>query len=228
MKFVLAVTFVLLVLLVLAGCDSGGAPDTPGVVTRPTATTEPVQPHRLRPRDTPTVEEATTNEESTPDTQAEEAPTDVPPVDFGITYTHYEGKSGDWSIDYPEGWKLVEEDPNTQFIEPSEEALIQVTASAMNPSNTNDDLVKLASDNLRQSFGESYVESNREQQNDGSYRIDFTFNIGGADYLGQTFVEGRQSRLYMLFFATIQSAKDSDRYYEIFSHAIDSYVLPEK
>lgn len=229
MRVIILVLVALAGLVAMAACDSGGGPAAPTASVRPTATTEPIEPHRLRPRATPspTVEVANATEQPTQEVQAAE-PTPEPTVDFGITYTNYKGKLGNWSIDYPDGWKLVEDDPNTQFLEPSEEAIIQVTASVMDPKNTNEDLVKLASDNLRQSFGESYVESNQEKQNDGSYRIDFTFNLGGVDYSGQTFVEGRQSILYMLFLATTQAAADSDKYYEIFNHAISSYVLPPK
>ncbi len=77
-------------LFTLAACDSGGAPATPVVSTRPTATTEAIQPHRLRPRATPTVEEASINEQPTEVAQAEN-PTPESTVDSGVTYTTYKG-----------------------------------------------------------------------------------------------------------------------------------------
>ncbi len=98
----------------------------------------------------------------------------------------------------------------------------------MDPGKTNEDLVKIASDQLKAGFGETYLELAREQQSDGSYRIDFTFNIAGIDWSGQTFVEGRQSNLYMLFLATPQAQSQSEKYIAIFNHVLSSYVLPEK
>jgi hypothetical protein len=211
-------------LLALGACDSGGS-STPAAVPRPTATTEAVQPHRLRPVATPTADVA--NPQPTVDTQAQ-APTAVPTQDFGITYTNYTGKSGTWSIDYPNTWQVLEQDPNVQFVEPKQAAFIQVTTSPMDPSKTNKDLAQIASDQFALAFGASYKEQNRELQNDGSYRVDFTFNPGDADWAGQVFVEGRQSNLYMLLLATSQAQAQSDLYQSIFTHVIDSYILPSK
>jgi hypothetical protein len=152
----------------------------------------------------------------------------VPTQDFGVTYRSYTGKSGNWGIDYPSDWQVSEQDPNVQFIEPSQAAFIQVTTSAMDPSKTNQDLAQIASDQFAQAFGASYKEQDREVQNDGSYRIDFTFNASDADWAGQVFVEGRQSNLYMLLLATSQAQAQSDLYNSIFTHVIDSYTLPSK
>ncbi len=211
-------------LLALGACDAGGS-STPTAVPRPTATTEAVQPHRLRPVATPTV--AVALAQPTVDTQVQ-APTAIPTQDFGVTYTGYTGKSGTWSIDYPNTWQVSEQDPNVQFIEPSQSAFIQVTTSAMDPSKTNLDLAQIASDQFAQAFGASYKEQDREMQNDGSYRVDFTFNADDADWAGQVFVEGRQSNLYMLLLATTQAQAQSDLYNSVFTHVIDSYTLPSK
>jgi hypothetical protein len=119
-----------------------------------------------------------------------------------------------------------EQDPNVQFIEPSQSAFIQVTTSTMDPSNTNEDLVQLASEKFAESFGDSYKEQGREVQNDGSYRLDFTFSADDAQWDGQVFVEGRRSKLYMLLLATSQAQSQADLYNSIFSHVIDSYTLP--
>jgi len=208
----------------LAACDSGGS-STPTAVPRPTATTEPVQPHRLRPLATPTAEAA--NPQPTVDTQVQ-APTAVPTQDFGITYTNYTGKTNNWSIDYPSTWQILEQDPNVQFVEPKQAAFIQVTTSPMDPSKTNKDLAQIASDQFALAFGASYKEQDRELQNDGSYRVDFTFYPGDGEWAGQVFVEGRQSNLYMLLLATSQAEVQSDLYQSIFTHVIDSYTLPSK
>jgi hypothetical protein len=214
-------------LLVMAACDTGSPAVPTAAPARPTATTEPVDSHRLRPRATPTTEEVASTVEPTQDIQVD-VPTAVPTVDFGISYATYKSKGGDWSIDYPNDWQVSEQDPNVQFVEPSEQAFVQVTSSTMDPSNTNEDLVKIASDQLKQAFGDTYVEQGQEKQNDGSYRIDFTFTADDAEWAGQTFVEGRQSNLYMLFLATSKAQEESDKYNAIFNHVIDSYTLPDK
>jgi hypothetical protein len=214
-------------LFTLTACDMPGAAATPTpATTRPTATTEAVKPHTLRPRATPT-DIVVVNEEPTEEVQVEE-PTAEPDQDFGIVYATYTGKNGDWSVDYPDDWQVSEDDPNVQFIEPAGEAFIQVTSSEMDSSNTNEDLVQIAGEQLAQAFGPTYLEQGREKQSDGSYRIDFTFTADNADWVAQTFVEGRQSNLYMLFLATSQAEEQSDKYTSIFTHVIDSYVLPEQ
>ncbi|MEO8287907.1 MAG: hypothetical protein ABI670_15875 [Chloroflexota bacterium] len=266
-----------LTMLSLAACDSGGGPVIPTAApARPTATTEAVNPHRLRPRATPTTEEIAVEDptvevvadqptaeviadeptaeviadEPTPDVVVEEPTAEVvadeptpevvvdeptaevvadepTPADADVVYETYFGKQGDWSLDYPNDWQLTEDDPNTQFLEPSGEAFMQITSSAMDSTNTNEDLVKLASDQFKESFGDTYEETGQEKQNDGSYRIDFSFTLEGVKWVGQTFVEGRQSQLYMLLLATSAAEEQSDRYDAIFNHVISSYTLPD-
>jgi len=222
MRVVFLVLLTLLIALSMSACDSGGGLPTTAT-PRPTATTEAVQPHRLRPLATPTEEAANTEQP----TEQAEVPTAIPTQDFGITYTAYTGKGGDWSVDYPSDWQVTEQDPNVQFAEPSHSAIIQVTSSDMDPSNTNLDLVQLASQQFANTFGDSSKEQDRELQTDGSYRIDFTFNADNTDWDGQVFVEGRQSKLYMLLLATSHAQAQSDLYNSIFTHVIDSYTLPE-
>lgn len=141
-----------------------------------------------------------------------------------VTYKTYTGKTGNWSIDYPSTWTVNETGPTTQFLGPKQETFSQVTYSDVGGKLDTATLVKIASDNLKASFGDSYVESKQEKQADGSTRIDFTFNQGTQKYAGYAFVEQRGTGLYLLML--IANPTDAAKYDPIFSHIVSTYVLP--
>jgi hypothetical protein len=194
-------------------------------------------PEEIVFEDTPTPEEIVFEDTPTPEVIVENTPTvevfveDTPTPeesigdDGNVYYELYEADEGGWSIEYPDTWQVNEAPPNIQFLEPNGEAFIQVTYSPVDEASTNEDLATLTSEQFAQTFGESYVEVNREEQADGSYRLDFGFEVSGIPWVAQVFVEQRGDGVYLLMLATSKSETRSDYYDAIFDYVIQSYKV---
>jgi hypothetical protein len=243
----------------LTACGSDAPTAAPA---RPTATVEAVRPHPTRPpRPTATLVVVFDTETPTPTVQSDfgnffnNTPTpsdnglfnDTPtPSDNGgffnntptaegdtTQYKVYRAPEGDWSLEYPSDWLVNVDVPNYQFSNVLGDAFIQETYSQLDSSTTNEDMVKVASEQFQANF-ENYVESDQVKQSDGSYRIDFKFDVPddtGANttqWDAQAFVETRRQHLYMLMLATTQDAYSAGTYDDIISHVIDSYSVPSE
>ena len=239
----------------LTACGSDAPTAAPA---RPTATVEAVRPHPTRPpRPTATLVVVFDTETPTPSDNGffNNTPTpsdngffnDTPtpsdnggffnntPTSEGNTtqYTVYEPTGGDWSLEYPSDWQVNVNEPNYQFSNALGDAFIQETYSVLDSTATNEDMVKVASEQFQANF-ENYIESDQVQQNDGSYRIDFKFDVpddtgaSTTQWDAQAFVETHNQHLYMLMLATTQDAYLAGTYDDIISHIIDSYTVPSE
>lgn len=227
----------------LTACGSDAPTAAPA---RPTATVEAVRPHPTRPpRPTPTQLVVFDTETPTPSGSGffDDTPTpsdnggffnNTPtPADNTTEYTVYKPTGGDWSLEYPSDWLVKVNEPNYQFSNAPGDAFIQETYSLLDSASTNDDMVKVASEQFQANFV-NYIESDQVKQNDGSYRIDFKFDVSddtGANttqWDAQAFIETRRQHLYMLMLATTQDAYLAGTYDDIISHVIDSYTVPSE
>jgi hypothetical protein len=148
-------------------------------------------------------------------------------------YTVYVAPEGDWSVEYPSDWLTNVDVPNYQFSNVLGDAFIQVTYSQLDSTATNEDMVQVASEQFKANFV-NYIESDQVEQSDGSYRIDFKFDVpddtgtSTTQWDAQAFVETRQQHLYMLMLASTQDAYLAGTYDDIISHVIDSYTVPSE
>jgi len=156
-----------------------------------------------------------------------------------IQYTLYRAPEGDWSLEYPSDWLVNVDAPNYQFSNALGDAFIQETYSQLDSTATNEDMVQVASEQFKANF-ENYIESDQVKQSDGSYRIDFKFDVpddtGATDtnattmtqWDAQAFVETHNQHLYMLMLATTQDAYEAGTYDDIISHVIENYTVPSE
>jgi hypothetical protein len=209
--------------VLLSACGSSEPTAAPA---RPTATVEAVRPHPTRPpRPTPTEVVVFSEDTPTPgDLFIEDTPT--PEID-NTEYTVYTGPEGDWTLEYPADWSVNVDEPNYQFSNSTGDAFVQETYSGLGSDMTNEDLVQLASEQFTASF-DNYIESDQVQQNDGSYRIDFKFDVEGVQWDAQAFVETHQQHLYMLMLATTEDAYQNGTYDTVISHIIENYTVPSE
>lgn len=245
-RFMMLLGFVMVGVFGLAACNATGTSPTDPTAGRPTATAEPVRPRatstpRIKedPTSTPVEEDeptATPEEEdeptptvrvrATPTTEEEPTPEEGEPTQVSAGgFVRYDGPEGDWSIEYPEDWQVIESPPNYQFLETTGEAFVQLTYTAGGGQISNEELADIATAQFESSF-ENYSEYNREVQSDDSVRIDFTFSAGGIDWDAQVFIEGRQGDLYMLLLATTEDAFQAGTYQKTIDYMIGSYELP--
>ena len=260
LKYVFALVLLCSTAVVLAACGTDAPTATPA---RPTATVEAVRPHPTRPpRPTATEVVVFDTETPVPTVQSDfgdffnDTPTpsdnggffsDTPtPFDSGgffddtptpegdtTQYTVYVAPEGDWSLEYPSDWLVNVDAPNYQFSNVLGDAFIQETYSQLDSATTNEDMVKIASEQFQANF-QNYIESGQVKQKDGSYRIDFKFDVsddtGGntTQWDAQAFVETRRQHLYMLLLATTQDAYLAGTYDDIIGHVIDSYTVPSE
>lgn len=138
----------------------------------------------------------------------------------------YTADEGNWSIDYPSDWTVNEDlAPNVQFFAPTNDAFVQVTYADVGAELDPEQLVEIASTQLAGSFT-GYEETGREEQPDGSTRLDFTFEQQGAAFDGTAFIEQRGTGLYILMFISEPDATDA--YGETFSRILESYSPPSE
>ncbi|MDQ3706676.1 MAG: DUF4352 domain-containing protein [Chloroflexota bacterium] len=136
----------------------------------------------------------------------------------------YVAEEGNWSIDYPSDWTVNEDlAPNVQFFAPTNDAFVQVTYADVGAELDPEQLVEIASTQLGNSFP-GYEETGREEQPDGSTRLDFTFEQDGTAFDGSAFIEQRGTGLYILMFISEPDATDT--YGETFSRILESYSPP--
>ena len=257
-RYIIALAVACIAIVALAGCGTDAPTATPA---RPTATVEAVRPHPTRPprptatevvvfdTETPTPTDFGNFFNSTPTPSGnggffDDTPTpddnggffaDTPTPEGEITqYTVYEGPQGDWSLEYPSDWQVNVEEPNYQFSNDLGDAFVQETYSPVDSTTTNEDMVQVASEQFQANF-KNYIENGQVKQSDGSYRIDFKFDVpddtGGnttTQWDAQAFVETHQGHLYMLMLATTQDAYEAGTYDDIISHVIDSYTVPSE
>jgi hypothetical protein len=100
---------------------------------------------------------------------------------------------------------------------------VQVTYADVGAELDPEQLVEIASTQLAGSFT-GYEETGREEQPDGSTRLDFTFEQQGAAFDGSAFIEQRGTGLYILMFISEPDATDT--YAETFSRILESYSPP--
>lgn len=222
-RFVLAPALFCSAAVLLTACSSGEPTAAPA---RPTATVEAVRPHPTRPpRPTPTEVLAFDADTPTPaGLFADDTPT---PVADNTDYALYQAPEGGWSLEYPSGWSMNVDDPNYQFADPTGDAFIQETYSPLGSDMVNQDLAQLASEQFTANFA-NYIESDQMEQNDGSYRIDFKFDVDSVQWDAQAFVETHQQYLYMLMLATTEDAYQNGTYDAIIDHIIKSYAVPSE
>jgi hypothetical protein len=91
---------------------------------------------------------------------------------------------------------------------------------------SNQKLAQETSDAFSTSF-DAYSETGMELQGDGSYRIDFKFELDSVPWDAQVFVEGRRGDLYMLLLATTEEAFQAGTYDDVIDRAISSYTVPK-
>lgn len=247
LKYVLTLVLFCSAAVALTACGSDAPTATPA---RPTATVEAVRPHPTRPpRPTPTEVVVFDTETPIPTVQSgfdnffNNTPTpsdnggffnDTPTPEGDTTqYTVYLAPDGDWSLEYPSDWLINVDVPNYQFSNVLGDAFIQETYSQLDSATTNEDMVKVASEQFQANFV-NYIESDQVKQSDGSYRIDFKFDVSddtGANttqWDAQAFVETRRQHMYMLMLATTQDAYLAGTYDNIISHVINSYTIPSE
>ncbi len=153
-------------------------------------------------------------------------PTATPGTPTAGGYTLYTAAKGGWSIEYPSNWTVRESTTNYTFLEPSQEAFIQVTFDEGKAGNkSQEELANSTSAGLAIAF-ENYDEQAVTEQTDGSYRIDFKFTVTGVAWDAQAFVEGRQGNLYILMLATTEAAYQAATYDDIITYVIASYSVP--
>jgi hypothetical protein len=257
LKYILALVLLCSTAVALAACGSEAPTAAPA---RPTATVEAVRPHPTRPprptatkvvvfdTETPTPEDSGGFFSNTPTPSGNGGFFDDTPTPFdnggffnntptpagdNTQYTVYAAPEGNWSLEYPSDWRVNIAVPNYQFSNVLGDAFIQETYSQLDSATTNDDMVKVASEQFQANFA-NYIESGQVKQSDGSYRIDFKFDVsddtGGntTQWDAQAFVETHQQHLYMLMLATTQDAYLAGTYDDIISHVIDSYTVPSE
>jgi hypothetical protein len=232
LRFLFAPVLFCVAVLVLTACGSEAPTATPA---RPTATVEAVRPHPTRPpRPTPTEVVVFALDTPTPfdfNTGFEDD-TPTPVLDF-TDYATYQAPEGNWSLEYPSDWDVNVDVPNYQFSNAIGDAFVQETYSELDSTMASEDLAQLASEQFDANF-ENYIESDQVEQKDGSYRIDFKFDVSdgtGGDTIqwdAQAFVESHQKHLYMLMLATTQDAYLEGTYDAIIGHIIESYKVPSE
>ena len=213
--FVLALVS-LLALFVLAACGDTPAPaNTPA----PTNTTS----SEARPTNTRTVRATRTPVAKPTNTRTARA-TSTPKSTTGGDWKTYSSSEGNWSIDYPSDWTVNEAlAPNVQFFAPTNDAFVQVTYADVGARLDPAELVEIASTQLGNSFT-GFEETGREEQSDGSTRLDFTFEQQGTAFVGSAFIEQRGTGLYMLMFISEPDA--TTKYEDTFAEILASYTVP--
>ena len=236
-KYVGPVLIALLTLFALAACGGSNVPANTPAPTNTAATNgggddaEPTNTRAPRATRTTAAEPTDTREARATNTRVARA-TNTPEADdsaddggdIPADWETYESSAGAWSISYPSDWTVNDAtDPNVQFLSPTNDAFVQVTYADVGGELDPEQLVDLASTQLGGSFP-GYEETGREEQPDGSTRLDFTFEQQGTALDGRVFIEQRGTGLYMLMFVT--EADATADYQETFEQILASYVTP--
>ncbi|HEX8600379.1 MAG TPA: DUF4352 domain-containing protein [Chloroflexia bacterium] len=226
-KYLGLVLVALIALFTLAACGDTPAPANTPAPTNTTRAGDDANPTRT-PRATRTprggdAEPTNTRAARATNTRTARATSTPEPAADGDWET-YTSDEGNWSIDYPADWTVNEDlAPNVQFFAPTNDAFVQVTYADVGAELDPEQLVEIASTQLAGSFT-GYEETGREEQPDGSTRLDFTFEQQGAAFDGTAFIEQRGTGLYILMFISEPDATDA--YGETFSRILESYSPP--
>ncbi|HEX8230790.1 MAG TPA: DUF4352 domain-containing protein [Chloroflexia bacterium] len=225
-KYLGLVLVALMALLTLVACGDTPAPANTPAPNNPTAAGDDANPTRT-PRATRTprggAEPTNTRAARATNTRTARA-TSTPEPEADGDWETYTASEGNWSIDYPSDWTVNEDlAPNVQFFAPTNDAFVQVTYADVGAELDPEQLVEIASTQLAGSFT-GYEETGREEQPDGSTRLDFTFEQQGAAFDGSAFIEQRGTGLYILMFISEPDATDT--YAETFSRILESYSPP--
>jgi hypothetical protein len=214
-KYLGLVLVALVALFTLAACG-----DTPA----PASTPAPTNTRTVRPTRTPVARPTNTRAPRPTNTRIARA-TNTPEADVSGDWKTYQASEGNWSIDYPADWTVNEDlAPNVQFFAPTNDAFVQVTYADVGARLDPDQLVEIASTQLASSFT-GYEETGREEQADGSTRLDFTFEQQGAEFDGKAFIEQRGTGLYILMFISEPDATST--YEDTFIQILESYSTPD-
>ncbi|HEX8217625.1 MAG TPA: DUF4352 domain-containing protein [Chloroflexia bacterium] len=224
-KYFGLVLVALIALFTLAACGDTPAPaSTPA----PTSTTgsgdaNPTNTRTVRATRTPAARPTNTRAARATNTRTARA-TATPASEDSGDWKTYEASEGNWSIDYPADWTVNEDlAPNVQFFAPTNDAFVQVTYADVGARLDPEQLVEIASTQLGSSFT-GYKETGREEQADGSTRLDFTFEQQGAEFDGKAFIEQRGTGLYILMFISEPDATST--YEDTFVRILESYSTP--
>ena len=226
-KYLGLVLVALMALLTLVACGDTPAPANTPAPTNTTRAGDDANPTRT-PRATRTprgggAEPTNTRAARATNTRTARA-TSTPEPEADGDWETYTASEGNWSIDYPSDWTVNEDlAPNVQFFAPTNDAFVQVTYADVGAELDPEQLVEIASTQLAGSFT-GYEETGREEQPDGSTRLDFTFEQQGAAFDGSAFIEQRGTGLYILMFISEPDATDT--YAETFSRILESYSPP--
>lgn len=223
-KYLGLVLVALLALFTLAACGDTPAPANTPAPTNTTRSGDDAEPTNTRvaratrtPRGADPTNTRVARATRTPAVRATNTPERAADGDWE-TYTSSEGN---WSIDYPSDWTVNEDlAPNVQFFAPTNDAFVQVTYADIGAEVDPEELVEIASTQLASSFT-GYEETGREEQPDGSTRLDFTFEQQGTAFDGTAFIEQRGTGLYILMFISEPDA--TNEYGETFGQILDSY-----
>lgn len=230
----------LLTLFVLVAC---GGSNVPANTPAPTSTTASGNGDDAEPTNTRAPRATNTREEADPtntraaaratNTRVARA-TNTPEADDSGNipdgWETYESTAGSWSISYPPDWTVndaasTQAAANVQFAAPGNEALAQVTYSDVGAELDADTLVETAMTSFGQSFGSSFTETGRQKQEDGSTRVDFTFEDPSAnEFTGSAFIEQRGTGLYILML--ISKSDVASNYQDTFEQILSSYKTP--
>lgn len=221
--FVLALVSVL-ALFVLAACGDTPAPaNTPAPTNTTSSEARPTNTRTVRATRTPVAEPTNTRTARATNTRTARA-TNTPESTTGGDWETYSSSEGNWSIDYPSDWTVNETlAPNVQFFAPTNDAFVQVTYADVGARLDPAELVEIASTQLGNSFT-GFEETGREEQPDGSTRLDFTFEQQGTAFDGSAFIEQRGTGLYMLMFISEPDA--TTKYEDTFAEILASYTVP--
>lgn len=224
-KYLGLVLVALLALFTLAACGDTPAPASTPAATSTTGSRDanPTNTRTVRATRTPAARATNTRAARPTNTRTARA-TPTPVSEDSGDWRTYESSEGNWSIDYPADWTVNEDlAPNVQFFAPTNDAFVQVTYADVGARLDPDQLVEIASTQLGSSFT-GYTETGREEQSDGSTRLDFTFEQQGTEFDGKAFIEQRGTGLYILMFISEPDATTA--YEDTFVQILESYSTP--